>query len=297
MLKVKIFLFINLTFFSLITTQSDGNPHKWDRLRRCDNEDYFPECGLCEGIGGIPTSDKPEDIKLTTCTPIANATDVDNSTIATPYYPEVFTNTGFYEVLIGKKYDPFCLVSFPGPDSIGSHCYMPQQGEFYYDWPNKQLRIDYNKLYWPYNTTLTTYHNKGDMWIISNYKFLEMCVCNDLEFYPVNPDFLREESRYIGREKIMIEYLWEERVVDHWTRGPHHVWMDVETGYMIRLWQPFNGLEVYDPTKWSFEVDKNVFAVPPKSCTWKEGDWLRIGCEADGSVKHKNKNSKLSFLQ
>jgi len=54
-------------------SQTDGNPHKWDRQRRCDTDGYNPPCGLCEGIGGIPTSDKNSDIQLTKCTPIAEA--------------------------------------------------------------------------------------------------------------------------------------------------------------------------------------------------------------------------------
>ena len=36
---------------------SDGNPHNWDRRRRCDGTDYTPACGVCEGYGGIPTGD------------------------------------------------------------------------------------------------------------------------------------------------------------------------------------------------------------------------------------------------
>ena len=35
----------------------DGNPHNWDRRRRCDGTDYTPACGVCEGYGGIPTGD------------------------------------------------------------------------------------------------------------------------------------------------------------------------------------------------------------------------------------------------
>ena len=29
--------------------------------------------------------------------------------------------------------------------------------------------------------------------------------------------------------------------------GPHHVWTDPTTGLMVRMWQPFNGLEVFTP--------------------------------------------------
>ena len=57
----------------LASAQTDGNPHNWDRKRRCDNVDYDPPCGLCEGIGGDVWSDKNEDIKITACEPVAEA--------------------------------------------------------------------------------------------------------------------------------------------------------------------------------------------------------------------------------
>lgn len=66
-------MIIATCIFHLSLSQTDGNPHKWDRQRRCDTDGYNPPCGLCEGIGGIPTSDKNSDIKLTKCTPIAEA--------------------------------------------------------------------------------------------------------------------------------------------------------------------------------------------------------------------------------
>ena len=45
-----------------------------------------------------------------------------------------------------------------------------------------------------------------------------------------------------------IEYLWTNgTLVDHFVKGPHHVWTDVASGTIVRLWQPFNGLEIFDP--------------------------------------------------
>ncbi len=41
---------------------------------------------------------------------------------------------------------------------------------------------------------------------------------------------------FLGREKLFIEFLNEEKLVDHWIKGPHHIWKDVETGYIIRMW-------------------------------------------------------------
>ena len=36
-------------------------------------------------------------------------------------------------------------------------------------------------------------------------------------------------------------------LVDHFVKGPHHVWTDVESRNIVRLWQPYNGLEIFDP--------------------------------------------------
>ena len=196
------------------------------------------------------------------------------------------------------KKNPFCIGSFPGPDSVGDHCYQPQQGTFHYDWPNKQLRFDYNQRGSIFNTTLTTYHRKSDMWIIVDYKLLHQCICLDpgrsqnISLYPINPEFMKEDSRYIGREDLYIEYIWTTKTVDHWVKGPHHIWSDVETGYILRMWQPFNGLEVFNPDKWDLTVDSKVFDIPPAMCKKQGGAWWRIGCADDGSVVRNGENDK-----
>jgi len=286
--------FILVSILTLVYSQTDGNPHKWDRKRRCDGDGYNPPCGLCEGYGGMPWSDEVNDIKLTQCTPVADAGQIDPTTLALPYFKEKFTNTGFYEILIGIKENPFCIGSFPGPDSHGPHCYQPQQGTFYYDWTKYQLRIDYTQQAFLKNTTLSTFHTKGYMWIVIDYNLLHQCVCTDvgrrynLTIYPVNPKFMEKDSRFIGRERLMIEYIWKEKLVDHWVKGPHHIWVDVETGNIIRMWQPFNGLEVFDPEKWTYEADNDLFAVPPSLCK-KGGALWRINCDDNGNyIRPKN---------
>ena len=272
-----------------LKAQADGNPHKWDRIRRCDNQDYEVECGICEGVGGIAWGDKNDQIALTKCEPVANATDIDISTLALPYFPNEFTNTGFYEVLIGKKKNLACIGSFPGPDSIGDLCYTKQEGTFHYDWNNYRLRFDYVQPGFV-NTYLTTYHTKGDMWIVPDYRVIQQCICVDAgrsfngTLYPVNPKFMEKDSRYIGREQLFIEYLEVVRLVDHWVKGPHHVWVDVASGHIIRMWQPFNGLEVFDPTKWEMKTNPDVFDAPPKACKKQGGAWIRIGCMDDGNI-------------
>jgi len=64
----------------------------------------------------------------------------------------------------------------------------------------------------------------------------------------------------IGREEIDVEWLGgsgdindytpKTFVADHWIVGPHHVWKDVESQKIVRMYQPFNGLEVFDPEAW-----------------------------------------------
>lgn len=60
----------------MAAAQEDGNPHGWDRQRRCDNFDYDPPCGICEGIGGIPWGDKNDEITLTKCEPVSDPADL-----------------------------------------------------------------------------------------------------------------------------------------------------------------------------------------------------------------------------
>lgn len=299
MIKPFLLLFCLLPF--IFCNGADGNPHNWDRLRRCDQTDYSPPCGLCEGYGGIAYGDENDQIRLTTCTPVANASEIDKKTLSPPYFPLEFTNTGFYEVLIGKKTNFLCLASFPGPDSIGPLCYQEQEGVFHYDWSNYQLRIDYNQKGAIFNTTLNTIHREGDMWINLDYKLVKQCICTDvgrnfgIKLYPVNPYFMKNDSTYLGRERLFIEYIWQEKLVDHWVKGPHHVWVDVETGYIIRMWQPFNGLEVFDPSKWVFTVDRSLFEAPPALCK-KGGAFIRIKCDDNGHYNGNDKKSQV-FLE
>ena len=88
----------------------------WDRVRRCDQQDYDPPCGPCEGVGGIPTGSDNDDIALTSCTVVATPQDIPSP------HPIVWgtqwTLPLAYEILIGQKNDPFCFQTFPGADSV-----------------------------------------------------------------------------------------------------------------------------------------------------------------------------------
>ena len=76
------------------------------------------------------------------------------------------------------------------------------------------------------------------------------------------------DAAYVGRERINVEFIWREMVLDHFVKGPHHVWSDVDTGAIVRLWQPWNGLEVFDPDHYIIGDDaanSTIFDLP-KTC-------------------------------
>ena len=55
--------------------------------------------------------------------------------------------------------------------------------------------------------------------------------------------------------------------MDHWAFGPHHLWSEPDTGNIIRMWQPFNGLNVYPSGVPQSTVDQSLFAdLPPPLC-------------------------------
>ena len=78
------------------------------------------------------------------------------------------------------------------------------------------------------------------------------CICSkvvdeandDAITYPVNFNWINNLV-WKGREMLAIEFLGETLEVDHWTYGPHHAWTRIESGEIVRMWQPFNGLQIY----------------------------------------------------
>ena len=134
LLKIKVFVILN--YFYTVSAQADGNPHvsiknirkcfinigfklniqNWDRARRCDQQDYDPPCGPCEGIGGIPWGSDNDQIDLTTCSVVSGPDEVEDP--LRPVWGTQWTLPIAYEILIGKKTDPFCFTSFPGADSV-----------------------------------------------------------------------------------------------------------------------------------------------------------------------------------
>jgi hypothetical protein len=307
-----------------ITGPDDGNPKGWDRKRRCD-QDGLPRCQLCEGVGGRAWSDKNEDIELTPCEIVANASDVDPKTVAPPLYPKAFTvkrkdgkQGGYSDTLIGWKTDPFCFGFFPQNDSIKPLCYRSEDSLVkYYDIEKEATRIDYTihneGIFGIFpNITSTILMVQDTMWIQNHLWVVDQCICanpsgNHCENPPCKSYIHRwdtfKTAQHLGREKIGVEWIQNHGTgksskmmeLDHFILWTHHVWTDPVSRRLVRAWKPFNGLQVYDPEAWVDQIeDPSVFESPPAKCK-KGGAPIRINCNDDGTY-HPKKSEGLEIL-
>lgn len=224
-----------------------SNPHGWDRLRRCDAT-YSPPCGACEGIGGIPESDT--EITLAGCRLVS----VDPSPIW-PLWPSCF-NVSYFEVLIGQKRDPLCAVVFAGNSSRGPLCYRRQKGRQYYlaseaSDPLVRLEIEYS--IGPVGLASVVTHQGSNMTIATRWRrWSGARFCTKVTpreggkgrpVGPLRPNWTSILS-FVATEMLEVELVgW--RVLNHFAWGPHHVWALPSSGTIMRMWQPYNGLEVF----------------------------------------------------
>lgn len=277
--EMSTLLFI-LAFFYIaeVLATCDGNPHGWGRIRRCDQEDrdncpgvsWASNCQVCEGIGGISRSDTSDDFDPTYCRALNQTESMQYGPPIKALFPKVFTNTGFYEQQIFVKHDPFCIAQIPLIISNGTHCYKRQEGTMHYDGTPEvaKARMDYLKaetIIKGVNMTEYFYHEGTRVHPhITSYGLLPsspVCPCINVGAGVFTHDWAAD-GEYLGRAELGIEFLWTRKVVDHWVKGPHHAFVDVISGQIIRLWQPFNGLEVFDPSKLEESVDQSVFKLP-----------------------------------
>eukprot|EP00928_Gymnodinium_smaydae_P001923 TRINITY_DN1068_c0_g1_i1.p1 TRINITY_DN1068_c0_g1~~TRINITY_DN1068_c0_g1_i1.p1 ORF type:complete len:561 (-),score=109.03 TRINITY_DN1068_c0_g1_i1:126-1757(-) len=302
------------------TGPDDGNPHAWDRQRRCD-QDQVPRCQMCEGIGGEAYADKNEAIHMTPCMPLATPEELraNNASVAPPLYPKKFTIKrkdgkagGYSDTLIGWKTDPFCFGFFPQNDSHGELCYRSEEATAkYYDIEREAVRSDYNiKLSGAFgifgNITSTILMANETMWVQNHLYFgLNQCICTNpsgnhcsnppCKAYAWHWDTFKT-AQHLGRERIGVEWIQDHGVgqsskmmdLDHFILWSHHVWTDPVSKRLVRAWKPFNGLQVYDPEAWIDDVeDQSVFDNPPALCK-KGGAKIRINCDDDGHYKPKH---------
>jgi hypothetical protein len=300
-----------------VDAQADGNPHHWDRMRRCDQTDYDPPCGACEGYGGIPTGDENDEITLTTCSVVNNASGVDPSTLIKPKWGAKFVTTNYNEVLIGPKVDPFCFQVAPSNQSTGKLCYQRDGGMQTYDMTPggpKALRDDLVLDSTVGKIQSTVIAQGLNLWIVNKFPWYaagtHQCICTNVHqgsdptspfLYPIQYNWT-QQMYYVGREKIGVESFDvnipnTERVLDHWAYGPHHVWSEPDTGRSVRMWQPYNGLEVFpDGTNNATGFDPTKFDdLPPTLCK-KGGATFRIGC-TDGGLPQPKEAAHSAAIQ
>jgi hypothetical protein len=258
---------------------------------------------LCEGLGGVVWDDAQDGIHIPKCEIVANASDVDMATLRKPILPKQYT-VKFFEILIGRETDPFCFSFFPENNSSGTMCYRPEEGTNYYDIDKEaalfiydQVKLPNKPFNWGPNISSKVYHIKDRMWIVNNLYGVEQCICTDpgksipTKCYPSRYDFA-SKATYLGREKLHVEYLWKDMVLDHWNTWAHHIWTDPVTQRIVRMWKPWNGLQVYSPDAWKDSVeDPTIFDVPPPQCK-KGGAKIRITCDDDGTYHPKKHEGK-----
>lgn len=303
----SILLFCSL-FFVLIHSQADGNPHNWDRKRRCD-QDYNPPCQICEGVGGIVWGDENDEISITGCLPIANSSQVKDP--KRPDWANKWYTPEYYSILIGKKNDPFCFQTFPSNDSVGALCYQRQQGPQAYDMEEfYALRYDVQIATVVGNLTSEVLAQGPYLWVVNKFPWyaagVHQCVCTQPReggdptkpaVYPLQYNWTDLLS-YVGREFLDIEYVWESKVeLDHWMYGPHHIWTVPDSGKILRMWQPFNGLQVFPFGTGETQVDASNFTdAPPALCKKKGGATFRIKCDDNGYPTNEEEEIEASEL-
>jgi hypothetical protein len=330
---VRVAQYAALLALPLAEGQADGNPHNWDRNRRCDHSDYDPPCGACEGVGGYVNSDEANDIAIASCKVEGP---YDGNSRKRPVWGPNFSELASHEILIGKKTDPACFQAFPSNDSTAENCYKPQECKIYSDMQNyKALILTANQAgnAWGVagNVSSVIYHQGSNMWIVNvlgRLGLVNQCVCTspreggDPTKPKVNPVQFNwvDNLFYVSTETIGVEYGVGDMVLDHWAFGPHHAWTDPANGLIVRMWQPFNGLQVFEPGQWSEGHAFEDAVVPAKGWFGKETnlfeqlspdfskapDWctkdapintFRIKCQDNGFPVPKSSAEGLSHME
>jgi len=231
------------------------------RKKRCD-WDYDPPCQMCESVGGIVWGDQEHEITYTSCIPLQKPSDIPKNNITSPIWPFAFT-VDEYAIMITQINEGG---QFPGADPCAPHKYTNNTEVLYY---NQTQGMRYKTKSGSQSTDIWHLVN-GNMYIKIDGAY---CICvsvfenGDKKKPPMGPlvhDYAKD-AVLIGREKITVEYIEKTVVADHWNKGPHHFWIEVETNQMIRAWQPFNGLNVYsnwnytEPVPQFFKVDPSCY--------------------------------------
>merc|ERR1719265_564483 len=109
------------------------------------------------------------------------------------------------------------------------------------------------------NVSSIIFHQSEHMWIVNKLVgFVDQCICTEPReggdpttppVYPLQYNWV-DNLFYVSTEKVDVEYGVGVMELDHWAFGPHHAWTDPSTGVIVRMWQPFNGLQIFEPGNW-----------------------------------------------
>lgn len=169
-----------------------------------------------------------------------------------PLYPKVFSCH-----ISGFLIFPFSNLSF--------HIDIPQESTWLYDFNQDTLKFVNDLKIGFFNFTGNFTHHGKNMYAVAD-ALPEVCYCQNINVGIVEYNaFL--DADFLGRETYDVEYGVGPRLTDHYIKGPHHTWMDVETGLPLRAWQPVNGLQVYK--NWNIGPVGDLS--PPRNCFGIQG--------------------------
>lgn len=204
----------------------------------------------------------------------------------------------YFSVQIGPKKDPFCFQAIPENTSAGALCYQPQTGSQVYEMGKyNALRFDVNLGTGVGNVSSSVIAKGPYLWIVNHLPWyalgVKQCICAEpkeggsksptaTEVFPLQYNWTNRMT-HIGLETIFVEYVWQNMTLDHWNYGPHHVWTVPTTGSIIRMWQPFNGLQVMPKGTLLSDIDPSKLDVtPPVECLASSKLTFKIKCNASG---------------
>eukprot|EP00665_Eupelagonemidae_sp_cell47_P001641 gene1641-2478_t len=209
------------------------------------------------------------EIQYTTCTPLLNASEIPADNVTHPRFPAHMTvkqwNVEFNQANEGGP--------FPGADPCAVHNFEMQNQTFFYDGDALKMHFIQDSVYGgpdgaagkgapppgvapgpsvnvtSYTNSLPRMYPNGNMYVRTA---ATPCLCitpypnGDHSQPPIGPMMPNcfDDAVLIARERIGLEDptdLWyrpsAEVVADHWTKGPHHVWVEVATNLIVRQWQ------------------------------------------------------------
>lgn len=256
-------------------------------------------CGPCEGIGGEVWGDALDEFIPANCTVLFTADEVDP--VGPAYWEKTFS-ADFMTIMIDECDENGENCQFPGDSSVPDHEYSRRDGSWHMDFGVNRRLLEESKFIIPATPPpmappsgigasrgkADVYHYPerpekdllGEMFVVSFTPVFDICICLAIDLAgPITNDHMLEPDQvesietsypvvFLGRELLGIEFRGEgftsvDAEVDHWMKGPHHIWvsvvdrpdLDVKKGEIIRGWQPWNALQIFSNYR-DIEPDK-----------------------------------------